>query len=405
MKYGKYLFLIMLAFLQAFFSIAQQDSTRVKNDTLPTDTINRRLAVAIFTPLYLDSAFDYGNSYRYGKSFPKFINPGLEFFEGAALAIDSLQKEGAVLDFHVFDTRSGKISLLKLLQDTILHQVDLLIGHVSAYEARLLADAAAKLGVPFINSNFPNEAGVTNNPHYVILNSTLETHIRSLYRFLQRNFALSQITIFTKRKGPLEDVLKVYITDIEKTTSSVPLKIQYVTLEPTFSPKALLKYLDSNKTNVCIAGSLDAQFGQLIAQELSAVSNSYTSTIFGMPTWDMLDFTKPVFKNLEIFYSTPFYITPSNKTATELTAQYKSRFYVKPTDMVFRGYETVYHFTRLLLHHKMNLRNSLSDKKFRIFTEFDIQPVINGQTQAIQYFENKKIYFIRKVDGIVKGVY
>ena len=48
--------------------------------------------IAVFVPLYLDSAFDATNSYRYDKSFPKFINPGLEFYEGVQLAIDSLNK-------------------------------------------------------------------------------------------------------------------------------------------------------------------------------------------------------------------------------------------------------------------------------------------------------------------------
>src|SRR5207253_5307397 len=49
-----------------------------------------RYQVAVFSPLFLDSAFDETTTYRYGKTFPKFINPGLEFYEGAELAIDSL---------------------------------------------------------------------------------------------------------------------------------------------------------------------------------------------------------------------------------------------------------------------------------------------------------------------------
>src|SRR5689334_10517600 len=54
-----------------------------------------RHRIAIFTPLYLDSTFDDLNNYRYGTQFPKFINPGLEFYEGAQLALDSLSKERA----------------------------------------------------------------------------------------------------------------------------------------------------------------------------------------------------------------------------------------------------------------------------------------------------------------------
>jgi len=58
--------------------------------------------------LYLDSAFDADNEYRYTKNvFPKFINPGLEFYEGAQLALDSLNKDQVPLEVFVYDTRSA----------------------------------------------------------------------------------------------------------------------------------------------------------------------------------------------------------------------------------------------------------------------------------------------------------
>src|SRR5215471_17594970 len=62
--------------------------------------------IAILAPLYLDSAFDDQSNYRYDKQFPKFFNPGLEFYEGAQLALDTLAKEGVVLEAFVYDTRS-----------------------------------------------------------------------------------------------------------------------------------------------------------------------------------------------------------------------------------------------------------------------------------------------------------
>ena len=69
---------------------------------------NSKQRIAVFAPLYLDSAFDATNSYRYDKNFPKFINPGLEFYEGVQFALDSLNKENAQLEVFVFDTRSVK---------------------------------------------------------------------------------------------------------------------------------------------------------------------------------------------------------------------------------------------------------------------------------------------------------
>src|SRR5688500_13781607 len=57
-----------------------------------------RQKIAVFVPLYLDSAFDATNGYRYDKAFPKFINPGLEFYEGIQFALDSLNKENVQLE-------------------------------------------------------------------------------------------------------------------------------------------------------------------------------------------------------------------------------------------------------------------------------------------------------------------
>src|ERR1700730_2146335 len=53
------------------------------------DSASKVHRIAIFVPLFLDSAFDATGAYRYEKVFPKFINPGLEFYEGSEMALDS----------------------------------------------------------------------------------------------------------------------------------------------------------------------------------------------------------------------------------------------------------------------------------------------------------------------------
>lgn len=398
-KNRRFILLTICALVQWTISFSQADSLAT-----PTDSLPKRHHIAIFTPLYLDSAFDATGQYRYAKSFPKFINPGLEFWEGAQLAIDSLTKEGVQLEIHVYDTRSASRPLLSLLQSEEIKKMELLIGHVNVNEASLLSKMAASLTVPFINVNLPNEAGATNNPYYVILNSTLMTQCTGIYKFLQKNYSASTIVVFRK-KGSTEDILKKYLTEAEKSTLGIPLKMKYVTLENNFTQDDVTDYLDSNKTNVCLVASLDAFFGQRVCQQLAAVSSSYATTVMGMPTWDQFDFEKPLFKGIEVYYSTPFYINPADSLVHDVQEYFKTNFYSRPSDMVYRGYETIYHFGHLLASQGKNISSSLSDKSFKLFTQFDIQPVINKQTMTLDYFENKKLYFVKKVDGIVKAVY
>jgi hypothetical protein len=368
------------------------------------DSCVYRHQIAIFIPLYLDSAFDAANNYRYEKNFPKFLNPGLEFYEGVQLALDSLEKEHVPVDVQIYDTRSASTSLEQTLQSPDFQKTELIIGHVIPSELQQLAAAAARLNIPFINVNYPNDGGITNNPYFVILNSTLKTHCEGIYRFLQRNYATKPVLLFRK-KGAQEDRLKTYFTDIEKTTSSVPLHLKYVNLDENFDTSTLTPYLDSTIQTLCIAGSLDENFGKSLCQTLASLNKTYPTTVIGMPTWDNIDFSRPEFAGEEILTTTPFYTNPSDYLVKAIQQYFKTRFYSRPSDMVFRGYETTHRFAKLLRQYGKNLSGSIGEKKYKVFNDFDIQPVfLNRQNMTLDYFENKKLYFIRKLDGVVSVV-
>lgn len=391
--------------------VAAQITTTVQPaqpaQTMPAtvQTDSARQHIAIFTPLYLDSAFDITGNYRLdNKTFPKQSSAGLEFWEGAELAIDSLKKEGIQLDVHVYDIKMQALQLDSILNSEAFKATDLIIGQVNANEIVKLAGVAASLDIPFINATSPSDAGITNNPHYVILNSTLATHCTGIYRFLQKNYSLQDIIVFRK-KGVQEDRVRNYLMEFEKTTA-VKLKLKYVTLEDNFTQDKLKLYLHDDKPTICVAGSLDETFARNLCQQLALSSAAGSpNVVIGMPTWDGIDFEKSQFKNLEIIYSTPFYVAPTGKLASTVYENFKSTFYSRPSDMVFRGFETLYHFAHLLKVYGNNLGSSMSDKKFMLFGEFDIQPVINKTTMTLDYFENKKLYFVKKVDGVVKMVY
>ena len=359
--------------------------------------------IAVFVPLYLDSAFDATNSYRYDKNFPKFINPGLEFYEGVQLAIDSLNKVNEPLEVFVYDTRSVKHLLMEQLNQ--LDTVDLIIGHANAQENWVLADEARMRKIPYINVNLPNDGGITNNPYFVMLNPSLKTHVESVYRHLQKYFALNTITVL-KKKGQMEDLIKTYFDDYSKSTASVPLKLKYVDLADSFTVKQLLPLLDSNRHNTFVSASLDDNFSRRLITQLALAGRSYKISIIGMPTFDNLDreFSKPEFKGPEIVYGNPFYNAKTDKLSTEINNHFNTKMYARPSDMVFRGYEVMWKYSKLLSQYKTDLSSNLNNKSNKVFTDFDIQPVLNKQTMTMEYFENKKLYFIKWQDGVIRGV-
>lgn len=387
-------FLLFIAFcLLSILSFAQ--------DTIPKHRI------AIFAPLYLDSAFDEMDEYRYAKNiFPKFINPGLEFYEGARLALDSLNKEYAPLEVFIYDTRSANETILQQLNKPEMDSVDLIITHCSSAEVKIFADAGLKKNIPVINANLPNDGSVTSNPFFVMINSTLKTQCEGIYKHIQKNYSLNPLVVFRK-KGQLEDRIKSYFDDFGKNTVAIPLKIKYVDLIDSFSINQLKPYLDTAQEVLCIAGSLDENFGKRLTQQLAILKKQkYQSIVMGMPTWDNIkEFNKTEYKGIEIIYSTPFYNSKVDKVSQSITNYFNKVMFARPSDMVFRGYEVTWKYARLLLQYGKDIASNLTNKQPKVFTDFDIQPVLNKQNLTLDYFENKKLYFLKWQDGIIKGVY
>ncbi len=358
----------------------------------------QRQKIALFAPLYLDSAFDAGYNYRFNKSFPKFLHPGLEFYEGAQAALDSLNKAGAPLEVFVYDTKSRSTPLAQLLNSPQFRDIEMIIGNGAAADVRLFADAAKKKKIPFISATLPNDAGITNNPYYVVLNSTLRTHVESLYQYLQRHHKSDKIVVFRKN-GTQENQIRDYLNDFAKSAIA-PLKMEFRDVENDLTISRLLPALDSNRKTVCIAGSLDEAFGLKLVQNLASVSDDYLMTLIGMPTWDGFNLNKSEFKKIEIIYSTPFNYGKWSPLGTQLANGFEANFGARPTDMYYRGYETMLRFALLLLDTKKDVSSNLTRKGNFIFTQFDIQPVfLNKQNMELDYFENKKLYYVRLLNG------
>ena len=316
-----------------------------------------------------------------------------------------MNEEGHSIEVFVFDTHSTK-TLAQQLKEAEQDSVQLIIAYSETVkELQHFASSAQMMRIPFINANFPNDGGVYGNPYFVVLNSTLRTHIEGIYRYIQKYYSLDNIIVFRK-KGEMEDLIKNYFDETGKNTASVPLQIKYIDLVDSFSVKQLQSQLDSNGSTLCIAGSLDENFGKRLALQSASLSQQYSLSLMGMPTFDNMDkeFTRPDYKGLEIIYSTPFYNSRNDKVSQSITEHYNENLSARPGDVALRSYEATWRFIKLLLKYKNDLASNLTLKEFNLIHDFDIQPVLNKKDMTLDYFENKKLFFVKWMNGIIKSV-
>lgn len=368
-----------------------------------SQTNERVYKIAVFAPVYVDSAFTEDGTYRLGSQIlPRYMLPGLDFYNGIMLAVDSLRKEQAPIEVVFYDTKSVKGSISYALTDSTLSDVSLIIAAFSnRAEIKPLADFALEHEIPLISHTYPNDGGLTENPYFILINPTLKTHLEGIYRYLQRVYPTSNLTMF-RRKGAVEDMIQNGFSDIGRSTAGLPLKIKTVELTDSFTTSQVISYLDSNKQNIILCGSLNEVFGSNLVKALSE-SRRYRSIAIGMPTWDAL---RGVNRNIEIIYTTPYHFIRTDKLGFNITSTYRDKFSGRPSDMVFKGFEAIYRFTKLLIKHEGKLLANINDKSFKLFNEFDIQPVrpYSNNTGAVDYLENKKLYYIRKMNGQIRSV-
>ena len=349
-------------------------------------TIQQLKKVVVFIPLEIDGAFE-GNQYLLGNNnLPKTMLPGLDFYNGVLMAVDSLNKINTPIEVRIIDTKQKNNSLANILSDSNIQNTALIISAVTnRADTKLIADFALAHQTPMVSATFPNDAGVTNNPFVSILNPTLKTQCEAISGYLQNIFAKNTI-LYCKKKGATEDYIQNIITGSNNKQAISFLNIE---LQDSVVFSDLIPYLDSTKQNIIMCGSLKESFGVALVKALNE-NPIYKSTVIGMPTWDNEKLLNV--PNVEIIYASPYYFNGNEKLLKQLTASYKIKYQGRPSDQFFKGYETMLYFT-----------GSIFGKPIPVFNSFKLMPVLNGSIKTqIDYQENKNLYFFKKQNGQIK---
>ena len=196
------------------------------------------IKVAVFAPIYIDSAFDYGDYKLGNKNLPKYMLPGLDFYNGVMMAVDSLKTEGKDVEVLFYDSK-GSESIYTIIRKPEFENISMIIASFNnRNDVKPLADIALHRNIPLISSTYPNDGGVTDNPFFVLLNTSLTTHIQEIYKYVQRNHPTANI-VYVKRSGALEDMMFSMFSHANKLTASLSLKFKTINLYDDFLPKDL----------------------------------------------------------------------------------------------------------------------------------------------------------------------
>ena len=358
--------------------------------------------LGIFAPLFLDSVFKNNNYYPYDNKFPRFTLAGLDFVQGVQIALDSLAAEDMLLEVHVYDSKSTTKTIPSMISNNELDSLDMIIGAVKDDEFIQLAQFAQSKQIPFISATYPNDGGVTGNPFLFIANSTLKSHCEAIFGFLLQKHGTDNI-ILARKSGSQEDKVAGYFYSINHKESKALLDIKTINLDSNIY--TIKNKLDSTKKNIIIGGSLEDEFAFSLMNALSPLKKKYDITLIGMPNWDSFNPSgknkKTAVNDFPFFITSPYFNEKSDSLSKILQNAYLNKYKGNPTDNSFKGFESVYVFSRLINKKSDDFLNTLNSNTFKVFSEYNFMPVfLNKNSRYPDYYENKHLYFIKKLNGI-----
>lgn len=368
-----------------------------------SQTKNSTLKIGIFAPIYLDSIFE-GKSYTFGKKFPRFAVQGIDFIQGAQIALDSFPIENTSIDLSIYDTKSDSFKIEQLIQTDQLKDLDLIIGSVKDDDFDLLASYSKKDRIPFISATYPNDGGVTSNPYLIILNPTLKTHCQALFGYMLQNQDSAKF-IHVTQTGTQEDKISASMENMNKIEKKHQLNIKSINLDSNYI--SIRTLLDSNKNNIIFAGSLNETFANNLYSVLSNTDKKYKITLLGMPNWDGFTSLNKKIKesprNLSFIFTSSYFNDKSDTISKILQEIYLLNYKGRPSEYAYKGFEILYNFSRILNENKWQFTKYLNNN-FALYTEYNIMPVsLEKKSKNIDYYENKHLYFLKKTkNGINK---
>jgi LysM repeat protein/ABC-type branched-subunit amino acid transport system substrate-binding protein len=279
----------------------------------------------------------------------------LEFYEGALLAIDSLQRSGMNIELFVFDvTNQQMINSLLLLDE--FRELNLIIGPVLPEFQQSVASFAAKNRIPMISPLSVTGSFEKTNSYYFKVNpdKDYQTEQAAEYiasEFRNKNFILLQLDgNSTSAEAKLGQLAK------EKLGGSLFHEYNFKN-QGVNSIKSLL---DETGENIFFIPTDNEAQVSIAVTNLNALAENYNIVLMGTPTLTKLkSLQTESFHRIRLRYLTPYFVDYNKPLVRRFVSQYRETFATEPTQFSFQGFDVSFYFLNALYRFGADFRNCL----------------------------------------------
>lgn len=331
----------------------------------------------------------------------------MDYYRGALLALDTVQKSGVKLKVYVYDTQQDTNKVISLFSKPELQQSHLIFGPVYNTQLQSVSPLIKKYKIPLVSPFSTQTDHVERNPYYILANASLRSHAELLYDFaIQQHKPARVFLIFND--NDLENEYASYFEQRElKQKNGVHLLKVTNNSEP--SHDNIQDLLSADGVNVVIIPSTDETFVSNMVRKLAGLSESYKINLYGMPQWrDSKSLRSDNMTKLQGRITAAVFFDKSDPATKKFIDKFTARYNTSPTEFALEGYNQALFFTSLMAAKGANVEKLLSDysmttagESFRFETikrRADNVPETTN-LPVFDYIENRSIQILEYKNG------
>lgn len=285
----------------------------------------------------------------------------LEFFQGALMAIDTLQQIGMKMDVKFFDTKKSPAVTRMLLENEGMDEVDLIIGPFYPFNLKIVSDFSKEHRIPLVTPFYSELDLVSDNPYLFQLTPSIEREYREAARLIASRHTCNIVYVRDEDSLNIEkhDYFKELIFDgFDDYHPVEPVVFKEVFQKPEHSDE-IVHSLSPDMKNLVVVPTRNEALASRIASSLYFLLKDFEIEVIGTPFWtEFSSIDYRYFHELSLIFYSSFWVDYLDPGVNDFLSHYRAHFYNEPRATTRKGinygitgYEITFYFMNALRLH------------------------------------------------------
>jgi len=285
----------------------------------------------------------------------------LEFYEGALLAIDSMQQNGMNIELFVFDVTNQQM-VNALLQLDEFRDLNLIIGPVYPELQESVASFAAKNRIPMISPLSSAGNFELNNSWYFKVNPTREFQLEQTANYIANEFSKKNFFLLQQSGNTTSADAQLAKLCEEKLAVSLGKNLFHEYNFQQNGVNSIKPLMDEGGENIFVIPTDNEAQVSVAVTNLTALAEHYNIVLMGTPTLTRLKSIQTEnYHHIRLRYLSPYFIDYNKPLVRRFVGNYRETFSAEPSQFSFQGFDVSYYFLSALFRYGKDFRKCLSD--------------------------------------------